>query len=274
MFESFLITFRETLEASLVVFIILSYLKKTGQSRNNFIVYAGVIGAVIVSAIAAWFFQTIAGGLTGEVEEIFEGTTMILAAILLTTMIIWMAHAKHVQHQIEARVAVELSDRHRLGLFAVVFIAVLREGVETVIFLGAIAMRGANQGFLGALLGIFTAAFLGYFLFAGAKRMGLKTFFRVTSALLIFFAAGLIAHGIHEFQEVGWIPFWSQEAWNTAAFLSEKSVIGSIFKGVFGYNENPSILEVAAYIGYLLLMLLYSVVSRHRDLSKRSALAK
>ena len=263
MFESFLITFRETLEASLVVFIILSYLKKTGQSRSNFIVYAGVAGALIVSALGAWLFQTIAGGLTGEVEEIFEGSMMVLAAVLLTTMIIWMARAKHVQHQIEARVAVELSDRHRYGLFAVVFIAVLREGIETVIFLGAVALRGAEQGLPGAILGIFVAALLGYFLFSSTKRMGLKTFFRVTSALLIFFAAGLIAHGIHEFQEVGWIPFLSQEAWNTGAFLSEKSVLGSILKGVFGYNENPSVLEVIGYLGYLLLAFgMYRNISR------------
>ncbi len=253
MFESFLITFRETLEASLVVFIILSYLKKTGQSRSNVIVYVGVVGALIVSAVAAWFFQTIAGGLTGEVEEIFEGTMMVLAAVLLTTMIVWMARAKHVQHQIEARVAVELTDRHRYGLFAVVFVAILREGIETVIFLEAVALRGAEQSLLGAVLGIIMAAFLGYFLFSSAKRMGLKTFFRVTSTLLILFAAGLIAHGIHEFQEVGWITFLPQEAWNTAAFLPEKSVLGSILKGVFGYNENPSILEVIGYIGYFLL---------------------
>lgn len=253
MFESFLLTFRETLEASLVVFIILSYLKKTGQSRSNVIVYGGVIAALIVSAIGAWLFQTIAGGLTGDIEAIFEGSMMVLAAILLTTMIVWMARAKHVQHQIEARVAVELSDHHRYGLFAVVFAAVLREGIETVIFLEAVALRGAQQSLLGAVLGIFTAAILGYFLFSSAKRMGLKTFFRVTSTLLILFAAGLIAHGIHEFQEVGWIAFLPQEAWNSAAFLSEKSVVGGIFKGVFGYNENPSVLEVMGYFGYLLL---------------------
>lgn len=253
MFESFLITFRETLEAALIIFIILSYLKKTGQSRNNFIVYGGIICALAVSAVAAWFFQTITGGLTGEIEEIFEGGMMMLAAILLTTMIVWMARAKHVQHQIEARVAVELSDRHRFGLFAVVFVAVLREGIETVIFLGAVALRGANQSLFGAILGIFAAALLGYFLFSSTKRMGLKTFFRATSALLILFAAGLVAHGIHEFQEAGWLPFLSQEAWNTAAFLPEKSVTGSILKGVFGYNENPSALEAIVYAGYLFL---------------------
>lgn len=259
MFESFLITFRETLEAGLVVFIILSYLKKVHQSRHTRVVYSGVVAALAVSAIAAFLFFVIAGGLQEPVEQIFEGTTMVLAAILITTMILWMARAHHVRHQIESHVAVELSDHHIFGLFAITFLAVLREGVETVLFLSAAIFRGSESIFLGSVLGIICAVLL-LFLFAmRVHHLSLKMFFRVSSLLLIFFAAGLLAHGVHEFQEVGWLPFFAQEAWNinpplladgSYPLFHEKGVIGSILKGLFGYNGNPSILEVFVYIVY------------------------
>ena len=259
MFESLLITFRETLEAALVVFIVLSYLKKINKNKYNYVVYLGVGSALAVSLIGAWLFAKFAGGLVGTPEQIFEGTVMIIAAILLTTMIVWMARAKHVRHQIEASIDVELSDRHLAGLFAIAFTAVLREGVETVLFLGAIQFRGAHHELLGSLLGIAIGIVFGYGVFYGARRLQLKTFFRITSLLLIFFAAGLVGGGLHEFQEAGWISFLTKEAWNISPaqladgsfpLLHEEGAIGSVLKGVFGYSGNPTILQALAYLAY------------------------
>lgn len=250
MLESLLITFRETLEAGLVIFIILSYLKKVHQSRYTGVVYSGVLTALFVSAAVAFLFSVVAGGLNEPVGQIFEGSIMILASILLTTMILWMARAQHVRHQIESHVAVELSDHHVFGLFAVTFLAVLREGVETVLFLSAAVFRGAHNTLIGSVFGILVALIIMFIFAHTARCLSLKTFFRVSSILLIFFAAGLVAHGVHEFQEVGWIPFLNQEAWNSNPSLHEEGPIGSILKGVFGYSAQPSILEVLTYLCY------------------------
>jgi high-affinity iron transporter len=135
MIPSFIISFREVLEAALVVGIILSYLVKTKQTKHNNVVYYGVISGILASIIGAFLFTKIAGGFSGRAEEIFEGVTMLAGAFLLTTMILWMMRQKHIAKEIEQRVDTEIKNTHKFGLFALVFIAVLREGIETVIFL-------------------------------------------------------------------------------------------------------------------------------------------
>lgn len=138
MVTSFLITFRETLEAVLVVGIVLAYLVRIKQLDYKKFVWWGVFLGLLVSIITAIIFVGLFGGLSGRTEEIFEGSLMFIAAFLLTTMILWMTkQGRYVDQALEERVSHEISEQHSVGIMALVFFAVLREGVETIIFLGA-----------------------------------------------------------------------------------------------------------------------------------------
>lgn len=263
MISSFIITFRETLESALIIGIILAYLIKTKRERYNNIVYVGIVSAVVASIIGAFLLNMLAGGFEGIAEQIFEGIAMLFAAFLITFMIIWMLNQKHIVVELHEKVDKEVGERHRAGLFFLVFISVFREGIETVIFLGAASFVSAENNILGALLGIVAAIILGYAMFIWSKNINIKAFFNVTSIVLILFAAGLVAHGIHEFQEAKVIPFIVEEAWdiNPAVavegaypLLHENGGIGSLMKGLFGYNGNPSLLEVLFYMGYLIVI--------------------
>ena len=262
MITSFIITFRETLEAALIVGIILAYLIKTKKERYNNIVYIAIVSAIIASIIGAFLFNSLAGGFTGRAEEIFEGIAMLFASFLITFMIIWMLKQKHIAIELHRKVEKEIQEQHKIGLFFLVFISVLREGIETVIFLSAATFVSTTENSLaGALLGLVTAIILGYAMFVGSKKINIKSFFNVTSIILILFAAGLTAHGIHEFQEAKFIPIYIEHVWDINPALNpdgsyplmhEKGAIGSIAQGLLGYNGNPSLIEVLSYIAYLI----------------------
>jgi high-affinity iron transporter len=263
MIASFIITFRETLEAALIVGIVLGYLVRTKQTRYNNVVYIGVVSGVLASILGALLFTTVAGGFKGAAEALFEGTMMLFGALLLTTMILWMMKQKHIARELQKKVSVEISESHKFGLFSLIFISILREGIETVIFLGAASFAAEGGGLIGAFAGIAAAIVLGYAIFVGSLKINLKKFFNVTSILLILFAAGLVAHGIHELQEAGAVPVIVEHVWDinpplnpdgTYPLLHEKGYIGSILKGLFGYNGNPSLIEVLSYLTYFVLV--------------------
>jgi high-affinity iron transporter len=260
MIPSFIITFREVLEAALVVGIVLSYLVRTRQTQYNNIVYLGVASGLVASIIGAVLFSTLAGGFTGRAEKIFEGITMLVGAFLLTTMILWMMKQKQVAQELEHRVATELTKRHKFGLCLLVFVAILREGIETVIFLNAASFVAANNSIFAALAGIVAAILLGYAIFLGSMKINIKKFFNITSIILILFAAGLVAHGMHELQEGKIITTVIEHVWDinppinpdgSYPILHEKGYMGSILQSLFGYNGNPSLIEVLSYIVYL-----------------------
>ena len=287
MLPGFIITFREALEAALIFGIIISFLSRTNQTKYNNIVYLGAASGIAASIIGAFLFNRIAGGFTGRAEQIFEGFTMLIGAVLLTTMILWMMKQKHIAKELEEKVSTEITEAHKLGLFFLVFIAILREGIETVIFLGASSFVSEKNTLIGAILGIVAAIFLGYAIFVGSMKINLKRFFNVTSILLILFAAGLVAHGVHELQEAGLIPMVVEHIWdiNPTAnpdggfpALHEKGLIGSILVSLFGYNGNPSLLEALSYLAYLILVFfLWKNIERsyrtNANLKKKAQLA-
>ena len=127
MIPSFIISFRETLEAALIFGIIISFLSRTKQTKYNNIVYLGAASGIVGSIIGAFLFNHIAGGFSGRAEQIFEGFTMLIGAVLLTTMILWMMRQKHVAKELEEKVSTEITEAHKLGLFFLVFIAICRK---------------------------------------------------------------------------------------------------------------------------------------------------
>ena len=262
MLPAFLLALREGLEAALIVGIVLGALRKLGHNRQQGSVWQGVVAAVAVSLVAALLLYAVGLKMEGAAEQIFEGVTMLLAAAILTWMIFWMqTQGRRINRELETGVRQAVSGMGGMGgmggnkghwaLFSVAFIAVLREGIETALFLTATTFTvGGQATLLGALLGLSVAAALGYILFATTRQLNVKRFFQVTSVLLILFAAGLVAHSIHEFNEVGWIPAVVEHLWDTNGLLDENSGLGLILKALFGYNGNPSLTEVLGYVVY------------------------
>lgn len=251
MLASLIITFRETLEAALIIGIILGYLAKTKNTRYNNIVYLGIGFGLLGSIISAMFFNYLAGGFTGRAEEIFEGVAMLLGAFFITTVILWMMNQKSISHDLKEKVSYEISQKHKFGLFFLVFVSVLREGVETVLFLGTATLVNTDNSLLGGILGVFFALVLGYLLFIASIKVNIKKFFNISSFLLLLFASGLVAHGVHELQEASVIPVINEHVYDINPYLDEDSSLGEIAKSLFGYNGNPSLLEMIAYITYL-----------------------
>ena len=246
----------------MVIGIVLAYLAKTKNKRYNRLVYSGTLAGIFFSIVAAILFQMLAGGFEGKAEQLFEGITMLFGAFLLTTMIVWMMGQRHIALDLKKKVEHEIEHRHRFGLFFLVFISVLREGVETVIFLGAANFIEDGSGTLGSVLGIAAALFLGYLIFIASFKVNLKIFFNVSGILLLLFAAGLVAHGIHEFEEANILPVTVEHVWdlNPPAPFADKGIypvfheegmLGGMAKGLFGYNGDPSLLEVISYFSYL-----------------------
>ena len=264
MLASFAITFREFLEASFLIVIVLACLKRAGHETYKRNVWYGAGAGVAASVFLAIAFNVFLGGLEGDKEKVFEGITMSVAAILLTWMIIWMMGQRHVIKELETKVYTEISKRGALGISILVAVGVLREGVETVIFLNSASFAG-GANLIGAIAGASTAIIIGYIIFDGAKRMNLKLFFQLSSAVLILFAAGLTSHALLEFQEAGIISPVIAPLYDITWLISKKSLAGGILKSLFGYTGRPSLTEMTGYIGYFALTyLLYRRIQKTR----------
>src|SRR3990170_5971881 len=238
---SFLIVLREGLEAALIVAIILAYLAKTNNVKQFKSVWMGLAGAVVVSILTGFIIFVTAGELPERGEEIFEGIAMLTAVGVLTWMIFWMKKvSRQIKKELEEKVDKALEVGSSLAIATIVFIPVVREGWETALFLFSITRStSALSSFIGGVLGVASAIFLGYSFYRGTKRLNLKVFFNVTSVLLIFFAAGLLAHGIHELQEAALLPFLVEHVWDINHILDDGSGVGLWLKALFGYNGNP-----------------------------------
>jgi len=233
MIAALLIAFREGLEAALIVGIVLSYLKKMGY-RQRAAVWWGVVSAVIVSIVAGVALQVMGVGFEGRGEQLFEGITMLLAAGVLTWMIFWMQRqGRSIRTELEADVRQAVTGGNRRALFALAFVAVVREGIETALFLTAAAFSATPaQTLIGGGLGLAAAVIVGWLLFVVSVRLDV----------------------VHELQEAGVLPVIVEHVWDINFIVDENSTMGSILKALFGYNGNPSLLETMSYAAYYLII--------------------
>ena len=273
--SEFLIMFREILEGVLVVGILYTFIVKTGRLHLKKSIINGVIASFIATGIFAVIFQIAYGGFEGKQAALFEGTTMLIAALLLSTMIIWMGRNKNVAASLEKEASdiIEKDKNVSLGLFALTFFAIFREGVEVVLFMYAIVIQSDGLSIGGSIFGSLVALMIGYAIFVQGKKVPLKKFFNVTSILLIFVCAGLVAYGVHEFEEAFYTKdeMKKMEIWNIndsgpvfgfniddngtpKPLLSDKGAIGQLFKGFFGYNGNPTSTEILSWLFTLILV--------------------
>lgn len=271
MFASLLITFRETLEAALVVGIVLTFLTKTNQDVFKKYVWRGVAAGIAIAIALAFVLEAFFGGFEGKTEEIFEGVLMVVTAGFLTWMIMWVHRQKDVAKKLKEKVALHAKKGYGLGIFILIASAVFREGVETVLYLKASSVAGGSNQLAGAVFGVVAALILGYALFRWAIRINLSLVFNITSVFLLLFAAGLLAHGVHEFQEAGLLPIFSFDpVFNISHILDHSSTVGSLLRVVFGYSSRPTFLELISYAGYIAAILGLQRVT-DRALARRKA---
>jgi high-affinity iron transporter len=256
MFPSFLLSLREGLEAALIIGIILGALGKLRQDELKPVVWRGVGVAVMLSLVVGIGLNLLGMELGGQLEEAFEGIAMLLAAAILTWMILWMqSQGGKMQRDIEAKTTQAALKRGGSALFILAFLAVFREGIELALFLIAARMASSpTETVVGAVIGLGAAIALGWMIFSTTRRLNLRHFFQVTNVLLFFFAAGLVALGIHELNEAGWVPAIVENLWDINFILDDKSEVGEILKALFGYNGNPSLSEVISYLGYFTIL--------------------
>ncbi len=264
MLPSFVLALREGLEAALIIGIVLGALRKIHRAELGRHVWLGTLSAVVISVFLALVLRSVGLSLEGTAEAVFEGITMLLAAGVLTWMIFWMSsQARHIKAELETGVRRAVFEGGQTALFSLAFLAVMREGIELALFLTAASLATDSQQVLGgALLGLGTSALLGWSLFASIVKLDLRRFFQVTGLLLILFAAGLVAHGVHEFNEAGWIPSVIEHVWDINFLVNEDSIVGQVLSALFGYNGNPSLTEVIAYLGYFAAMAIGYRLSR------------
>jgi high-affinity iron transporter len=263
MLATYLLSLREGLEAALIIGIVLGAVNKIRRKDLIPYVWLGTFSAVLVSILTALLITSFGMSLEGNAEKIFEGITMFVAAGILTWMIFWMGRqARFLKSELEEGVNKAAATSGKSAVFWLAFLSVVREGVELAIFITAAFFAGNQsetsvntaQILTGTILGLGTAILLGYTIFATTIRLDLRRFFQVTSILLILFAAGLVAHGVHEFNEVGSIPPVIEHIWDVNAVMDEDSVAGQLLKTLFGYNGNPSLTEMIAYFGYIAIV--------------------
>lgn len=255
MFSAFVITLREGVEIALVLAVILAYIKQLGVKGASSKVWLGAGVAALICVLAAVGIIIILG--TTDIESfqaVLEGSLKILAVIILTWMTtLWM---KSLGGELKRQVNEAVSGGSIWTLASLAFISVIREGIETVLFIASTAQGSKAIGIVGgSLAGFGVAAMLGYLLYRGTHRLPLKTFFTAMSILLLFMAAGLLAGGIHEFQELKLLPEGIEHVWSTAGILDQKSTFGSLMKTIFGYYDSPNLVQVLAYCSYLVVVL-------------------
>ena len=278
-----MIMFRETLEMSLIIGIVSTYLIKTDNKSFFSAIYSGVFAAILSSIVLAVFFeQFIDGGFSGFSEELFEGIIMIFASILLGSMVIWMTKNKDHSKQLQQITEKAINSKNTYwGIFVIVFLSVLREGIEIVLFLYGLILKNGGISILLSSLGVCLALIIGYIIFYQGKKLPIAKFFKYSSIMLIFIAAGLLAHGIHELEEAGVIPYdeFNSVIWDINPSLSEQQIafnmsvpkhkevfplfhekggIGNLAKAIFGYNGNPSKIEFLSWLIAISLLFYFS----------------
>jgi high-affinity iron transporter len=248
--SALVLSLREGIEMALVVGIVVAYLGQIGAKGARKWVWAGAVAAAGVSLLALGILNALNAEFEGTTEQIFEGTTMLLATVFLTWMIFWMLrNARYLKSELQRGVEDVLARGGvAWGLFLLVFFAVVREGVELALLLFAAPGEGK---LVGSVIGLALAIGVGVLIYAFGRRVDLRTFFKVTTVILILFAAGLFSHAAHEFAEAGLLaPIEGPLLWTTREWLPEDSGLGSILRALLGYADSPHAIEVVAYVVY------------------------
>ena len=259
MLPTFVIGLREGLEAALIVGIIAAFLGQQGRKDALRQVWVGTGTAVAICVAIAVLLQVISSDLPQRQQEGLETVVGALAVCMVTYMIMFMRrHARDLKGDLQGAAASALASGSSRALVGMAFLAVLREGFETAVFLLATfhASGDATASWLGAVLGILLAAAIGYGIYRGGVRLNLARFFRVTGLVLVVVAAGLVMTAFHTANEAGWLSAGQQQAFGLSWLVRPGTPLSSLLTGVLGIQPYPVLIEVIAWVAYLVPMLL------------------
>jgi high-affinity iron transporter len=261
MLPTFVIGLREGVEAALIVGIIAAFLRKEG-GRDGAMrgVWIGVAAAIAICVCAGIALEIVNQDLPQKQQEGLETVIAALAVGAVTFMIVWMRrHARSIAGELRASAATALAAGTTTALVAMAFFAVIREGLETVVFLLAAFQNATNPttAGLGALLGILCAVGIGVAIYRGGIKLNLTRFFRATGVVLVFVAAGLVASALHTAHGAGWISFGQASAFDLSWLVVPGTWTASLLTGMLGLQPFPVVIEVVGYVAYAVPLLLF-----------------
>jgi len=259
-FETLLIVWRESLEAALIVGVLLTYLGRSGQRSGVAYVWAGTLLAVVAALACGVASNDAASHLDADLQELLQAGILFLAVAVLTWMILWMhRNAGGLGGDLRRKADAALARGRLIGLATIAFAAVFREGLETVLFLWGVLVQRTDltvlpfigAGLAGAALAVVTA----WLFFRGFQFLSLRRFFRVTGVLLLLVAAGLLMSAVNKLIGLGYLSPVAAQVWNTAWLVRDDSPVGAFLGALVGYRSRPSLAEVLAFAAYVPLML-------------------
>jgi len=257
MLSTFIIALREGLEAALIVGILVAYIVRT--DRRHFLkpLWTGVGAALAATFALGAFLSYTSAELTARGEELFAGITSFIAVGLVTWMVFWMKRtARTLRNELHGKVDTALTGGP-ISLALVAFFAVAREGLETALFVytNFQTVGAASTATVGLVLGLTLAVVLGYLIYNRSVKLDLSKFFTVTGVALIIVAAGVLSYGIHEFQELGWIPGVDDFLWDVTPWIAKESILASLLSGTVGFDTTTSFIQFIAWSAYLVAVL-------------------
>jgi high-affinity iron transporter len=260
MIPTFVITLREGVEAALIVGIIAAFLVKEGRRDALRQMWIGVAIAVALCVGAAIVLEVVGQELPQREQEGLETVIGLIAVMAVTYMIVWMRrNARGIKATLEGEAASALAAGSTMALVAMAFLAVLREGLETSVFLLAAFQNATDTTAAGsgAVLGLVAAIAIGLGLYRGGVRINLTRFFRITGVVLVFVAAGLLATSAHTAHEAGWINGLQGQAVDLSWLVQQGTISGSLLTGMLGLQPTPTVIEASLYLVYAVPMLIY-----------------
>lgn len=260
MLPTFVIGLREALEASLIVGIIAAYLIQRQRRTALVPMWLGVASGIGISLAAALILKAVGRSLPARQGELLAGSLGVVAIGGVTYMIVWMRrHSRHLKRMLEEHADVALAKGTVGALAGMAFFAVLREGLETAVFLLAAFQASANAAATGtgAVLGIVTASGLGYAIYRGGLRINLARFFRITGFVLVLFAGGILVNSVGSFQEAGVVTLLQRPVADLSWLVTPGTAQASLLTGMFGLQPVPTIAQVAVWLLYVVPMAVY-----------------
>ena len=257
MLSTFIIALREGLEAALIIGILVAYILKTDRRHLLAPLWSGVVAAIVGSIGLGLILSKTSEELTERAEKLFVGTTSFLAVALVTWMVFWMKRtARTLKADLQGKVDLALRTGP-LALAGAAFFAVIREGLETALFVytNFKTIADTRSAALGLILGFAVAISLGYLIFKSAIKLDLSKFFRYTGVALVVVAAGVLSYGVHEFQELGWLPGGESYAWDVSSLIPKDSLLGATLGGLVGFDNTTSWLQLGIWTIYLTTVL-------------------
>jgi len=269
---TFVIGLREGLEAALIIGIIAAFLLRRGERRALRWMWAGVGLAVFLCLGIALAFRAINRSLPHDGQETLAAIMALLAVAGVTYMIVWMRrHSRDLKRSLEDDAESALLDGSTWALVGLAFFAVIREGLETAVFLIAVFRNSSNPRATGtgAMLGIVTALALGYGIYKGGVRINLARFFRVTGFILVLVAAGLLASAAHAAAEAHWYSVAQASAIDLSVLIAPGTIRASLITGMLGLQPVPTVAEITLWLAYAIPMSIYVLWPNHRPSPKR-----